>query len=301
MAIHIVYGKYKLSKVVSVEEIVSADYIAGEHIARFMHSHEDAWELAYCMENEIEIYMNSEWIRLKKGECLFIRPGSVHNIRVTDADARSFVVSFTSTNSELLLPLEYHVVTVNPKESKIFENMKAELETTFSRNTGNMHLYTFEPSEYSPLGAEQMIGCYLEQLIILLLRDVTKHGETVAKNGQIRNMAQDYLVDHINTYIAAHYHEHLSVEQIASRFHYSRTHLSTLYKEITGQRIVDVITDVRITCAKELLRRGEESIASIAERSGFSSPQYFTHKFTAIEGCSPSEYAKNHLHPEQTE
>lgn len=299
MAIHIVYGKYKLSKVVSVEEIVSADYIAGEHIARFMHSHKDAWELAYCMEKEMEIYMNSEWIPLKKGECLFIRPGSVHDIRVTDDGARSFVVSFTSNNSEFLVPLEYHVVTANPEENKIFENMKAELEATFSRNTGNMHLYTFEPSEYSPLGAEQMICCYLEQLIILLLRDVTKRGETVAKNGQIRNMVQDYLVDHINTYIATHYNEHISVEQIASQFHYSRTRLSTLYKEITGQSIGDVITDVRITCAKELLRRGDESIASIAEHSGFSSPQYFTHKFTAMEGCSPSAYAKKYLHHEQ--
>lgn len=299
MAIHIVYGKYKLSKVVSVEEIESADYIVGEHAARFMHSHEDAWELACCMEKEMEVYVNSEWVTLKRGECLFIRPGSVHDIRVMDDDARSLVVSFVPANSELLMPLEYHAVTANEEENAIVEKMRSELEATFSRSTGNLHLYTFGPSEYSPLGAEQMICCYLEQLIILLLRDVTKRGETVAKNGQIRNMVQDYLVDHINSYIKNHYREHLSVEQIAAQFHYSRTRLSTLYKEITGQSIGDVITDVRITCAKALLRRGEESIASIAEHSGFSSPQYFTHKFTAVEGCPPSEYAKKYLHNEE--
>lgn len=299
MATHIIYGKYKLSKVVSVLEIVSADYIEGEHTARFSHSHKDAWELVYCMENELEVYVNTEWIRLRKGECFFIRPGSVHDIKVTSPLSRSFIVSFTCSNSEFLVPLEYHVVRANEDESRIFHNMKGELEATFSKSTGNLHLYTFEPSDYSPLGAEQMICCYLEQLIILLLRDVTMRGETVAKNGQIRNMVQDYLVDHINTYITTHYTEHLSVSQIASQFHYSRTRLSTLYKEITGQSIGDVITDVRITSAKELLRRGDASITSVSEQSGFSSPQYFSHKFTAVVGCSPSEYARQFLKKEE--
>ena len=90
--------------------------------------------------------------------------------------------------------------------------------------------------------------------------------------------------------MASHYDEPLTVGYIASQFHYSRTRLSTLYKELTGIGINEMITDVRIKCAKELLMRGGLSIGDVAERCGFSSLQYFSHKFTEKIGMSPSQY-----------
>ena len=52
-----------------------------------------------------------------------------------------------------------------------------------------------------------------------------------------------------------------------------------------------MITYQRIKRAKILLLDQKLSVTQISEILGFSSPQYFSHKFTEQVGCPPSKYA----------
>ena len=54
--LQLAYTKYPLSRIVSVQEIVSADYVRGNKLSVWHHVHQEAWELCFCMRGEV-LYM----------------------------------------------------------------------------------------------------------------------------------------------------------------------------------------------------------------------------------------------------
>lgn len=292
------YEKYPLSRIVSVQEIVSADYVKGLHPSSSMHAHQEAWEVCVCMEGEILILRDRRQYTLRAGQILFIQPGMIHDIAIHQKTSAAIVVSFTCSNSEHLRPLQEAILEADKPQLSLFRNILEELRTAFERTTADLsrlHYIEFIPSENSPLGAEQMICCYLEQLIIFLLRSTTMSQGQVVPSGQFKEAIQAYLADQITIYIREHVTERLTVESIAAHFHYSRARLSTIYKSYTSFGINEMITYTKIKRAKELLSEQQLSVTQISEFLGFSSPQYFSHKFTKEVGIPPSRYVAQAL------
>lgn len=284
------YEKYHLSRIVTVQEIVSADYVKDYLPIAPRHNHTEAWELVVCLSGDASVLRNGIYVPLSASEIILIPPGMYHDIVVNKTGTAVFAVSFTCTNSEYLRPLQDSIQNGGEPLLKIFCQIIQEVEMTFSSGKENMRLCQFVPSADSPLGAEQMICCYLEQIIITLLRASTMNQGQIVRSGQLQEAIQTYLVEQISSYILDHIGERLTVEQIADHFHYSRARLSTIYKSITGTGINAAITDRRISIAKKLLSEQQKSITQISEELGFASPQYFSHKFTQVVGCPPSRY-----------
>lgn len=287
------FETYPLSHIVSVQAIVSADYVQGLFPAGSLHCHEAAWELCACLGEEILLIKEDKEILLRAGELAFVQPGCLHDISSLKKDAVAFVVSFTCSDSsgqylhlmqDTLLPTTEAVVP-------LLERIKEELLITFEQSVEPLHLNQFIPSPDSPLGAEQMICCYLELTILMLLRALTMDQGRLCPTGKLRGALQLYLVEQVTNYIQNHLNEKISVEQIAAYFHYSRSRLSTIYKGVTGFGIRERIIYERILRAKEMLGQGDKPIFQIAEELGFSSPHYFSRTFTETVGCSPREYA----------
>ena len=286
------YETYPLSHIVSVQAIVTADYVQGLFPAGSMHSHDSAWELCACLSGETVLIKENRQILLRAGELAFVQPGCQHDISSSHKESVAFVVSFTCSDSsgQYLHLMENTLLPANETVVPLLENIKSELLTTFEQNYEPMHLCHFVPSTDSPLGAEQMICCYLELTILMLLRNMTMDQGRLCPTGKLRGALQIYLVDQVTNYIQAHLHEKLSVEQIAAHFHYSRSRLSTIYKEITGFGIRERIIYERINRAKIMLAEGNKPVFQIAEELGFSAPHYFSRVFTEVVGCSPREY-----------
>lgn len=92
-------------------------------------------------------------------------------------------------------------------------------------------------------------------------------------------------------HIAEHYADPmLSVSGIAQAVHLSAVYLSTSFKEDTGLGLKRLLTDMRISMARDLLLRTNLSIADIAERVGCSNANYFSKLFRRETGCTPNEY-----------
>ena len=292
------YEKYRLSRIVSVQEIESADYVKGPHPSTQYHSHKDAWELCVCLDGETVVIRNYQEYLLQSGQILLIQPGHGHDISINNKDSAAFVVSFTCTNSEHLRPLLDSLILTDETQLELVRNMIVELEATFDPGVGtghSLHLFQFVPNYDSPLGAEQMICCYLEQMIITLLRSFTMNQGQIVRSRHFKEAIQTYLAEQISAYIEEHMGERLTVEGIAEHFRYSRARLSTIYKECTGFGINEMIAHKRINRAKTMLAEQEKSVAQISEELGFSSPQYFSHKFTEAVGIPPSKFAASSL------
>lgn len=95
-------------------------------------------------------------------------------------------------------------------------------------------------------------------------------------------------------YIARHYMNTLTLEEISKHVHLNASYLSIVFKKETGQNFSDYLTGYRIEMAKNMLRRGDMSIAAISEAVGYADSKYFSRIFTRLVGIKPSAYRTLH-------
>lgn len=86
----------------------------------------------------------------------------------------------------------------------------------------------------------------------------------------------------------------LTAEMIASQVGTSRVHLNRKLKELTNQTTREFIKNCRLKQAATLLSEKKQSIAEVAELTGFANPNNFSTAFKEQFGVSPSAY-KEHL------
>jgi AraC-like DNA-binding protein len=84
----------------------------------------------------------------------------------------------------------------------------------------------------------------------------------------------------------------LSVASLAETLLCSADYLSHLFRQTTGERLVDYIHERRMGRAADLLSLTELSCKEIAWASGFSNQSYFIRLFRERFGTSPVEYRK---------
>lgn len=92
-------------------------------------------------------------------------------------------------------------------------------------------------------------------------------------------------------YISQHYQDNtLCLNDIADNVNISPAHLSALFKKHRQQNISDVITDIRIEAACNLLKNTNLSLKEISSKVGYSNQYYFSSCFKKKTGKTPSSY-----------
>ncbi|WIM39655.1 helix-turn-helix domain-containing protein [Paenibacillus sp. PK4536] len=96
-------------------------------------------------------------------------------------------------------------------------------------------------------------------------------------------------------YIEQHYAEaHLSLQEICSHVLMSTSSFSQAFKQHTELTYVEYLTRVRMDKAKELLRLTEYKFYQIAEKVGYTDPNYFSSSFKKHTGTTPKQYREQH-------
>jgi two-component system response regulator YesN len=93
-------------------------------------------------------------------------------------------------------------------------------------------------------------------------------------------------------YLAEHYRENPSLEEVADRVGMSPTYLSAMFKKEVGIGFSDYLIQLRCEEAKRLIRTTQEPLAAVAEAVGYQDPKYFSRIFRKTVGIKPSEYRK---------
>lgn len=107
-----------------------------------------------------------------------------------------------------------------------------------------------------------------------------------------RNEGVDESYEQIVSYIKGNYtRSSLSLEEVAEELDYSVSYIYTILKR-NGTSFTKLLTNIRLTKAKELLKDPSNKIASIAASIGYDDPYYFSHCFKKCYGVSPLEYRK---------
>jgi AraC family transcriptional regulator of arabinose operon len=96
-------------------------------------------------------------------------------------------------------------------------------------------------------------------------------------------------------YISSRLNQSLSLNDIANHVSLSPSRLSHLFKQETGQSIMDTFTKMRLRYASSLLQYTPQSVEQIADHTGFSSVYYFSTAFKKYAGMSPTAFRTNFL------
>lgn len=123
--------------------------------------------------------------------------------------------------------------------------------------------------------------------LLLELKDLCKQQQ--AQGGE-SDRVSNHIVEQIQTYIAEHYAEKLTLTGIASQFYISPYYLSRLFKKSINLSLIEYINGVRIKAAQNLIEKTNESISDISEKTGFLTTAHFRRVFKDATGLSPQQY-----------
>ena len=254
-----------------------------------LHSH-DFFEFVYVVSGSILHTLNGKNRRLESGDYFFIDIGDEHcysakkygNANIINClflptfidGSLAGVKKFSNLMSNYLIKLGNAPLKSKPS-GVIYHDNDGYVGRIYEKM-----LFEFNAKQ---TGYEEIIRCYLIEIIILTVRKVL---ESSAENKEIR------ISDKIIAYIDKHYAENVTLEYLAEKYNYSESYLSRIFKDETGQSFVKYMQKVRIEQSCRLLANTDKSVYDIMCGVGYRDIKFFTKIFKESIGTTPAEFRK---------
>ena len=282
------YYTYHVKKALTVQNLVTievldfpSDYASGEEEHGF-------YEFVYTDSGAITCYAGEHVETLKQGELYFVPPHVPHHYRAASGKPVSVFILCFSSNSEILEVL-HGKSTLNRAMRGLIGEVVTESKRAFRQPFDSK----LELLESPAFGAQQLIENYLEQLLLLLVR------EKMQDNADIHIVMnsvelEDRLAGDIDNILRDNLYGTLTLDTVADATHYSKTYLNRVFRKFIGHSVMQYYTILKIKEAKKLLRDGR-SVSETSDLLCFDSPNYFTKVFRRITALTPTEYQRKVL------
>lgn len=103
-----------------------------------------------------------------------------------------------------------------------------------------------------------------------------------------------YLISKAKAYIAAHYMESPTLEEVAGELHITPSYFSTLFRQLSGVTFREYLRNERIAQAQRLISEGGCKLYEVAEKVGYQSTSHFNRAFKDVTGMTPTIWALHH-------
>lgn len=252
----------------------------------------DFWELVYVDRGEVTIWANENKYLLKTGEMAFHRPNEYHNVLpYCGKPADIIVIAFVCRDPQMSA-FEQRIILLGSEEKDCLARIVKEAEKTYVYFENDPPVVKLIRRDDAPTGAEQLIRCELEQMLIYMLRrneNIPLKVRILSSNSANHHAA---LTRRAEDYMRQHYREKLTLKDIAANLNVSISQLKLVFREQTGASVIGYLTDLRMKEAKRLIRENQYNFTQIADIVGYESIYYFSSRFKRITGMTPTEYAR---------
>lgn len=285
------YIKTPLKEELVIKKIVTIHYFEYAKNYVFEGEKHDFWEFLYVDKGEVEVMADNLGYKLSQGEMIFHKPNEFHNVWANGRVAPNLVVISFECKSQSIHYFDNKIINIGGSEKDLLANILREAGKAYSSPLDDPALKKLEKSPEQPLGCEQLIKIYLEQMLIHLIRKGKKLNVTSKPSLSVKNRSDMDLMLRIFDFLKENIYNSLAFDDVCRFSNLSRTNLKVLFKEKAGVGVMEYFRTLKLDESKTMIREGEYNFTEIAHRLGYSSIHYFSRHFKKTTGMTPSEYA----------
>lgn len=283
------YLKTTLKNVITVNKIVTVQDYELDGKFSFPGESHDFWEMVYVDKGKLLFTCDKGEVVVKEGEVIFFKPNEFHKSRSLDSSPNVLNISFECKSSAIKSLEDYHEKIDRTLVSFLISFLK-ECEATYEMPK-NLSLTKLVKKKNTLIGSEQLIRTYLEQFLILLLRSMTEKQQFMMFPS--KESMQHHLVAGVKAYVSERLTQNITVEGICKYFGYSKTYMSRIFHEQTGNTLGRYVNETKIHKAKELLRESSMNVSEVSEYLAYDNPQYFSRVFKKFCKINPTQFKKS--------
>ena len=143
-------------------------------------------------------------------------------------------------------------------------------------------------SELATIDSQQRLAPWLHDMLERIMDAIrSRHGQSPIR---LLSAAMDFMTAHCTSDITR--------DQVARAVHVSPSHFSRMMKHHLGRTYTDLLNQMRVNRACELLARTDMPLAAVALDSGFNDQSYFTKVFRRYSHLTPRQYRLKRQQPQ---
>jgi len=285
-----------------LDEKISANYQLKDTVSSYddfsYHSH-DKYEIYYFHGGDCRYLIGDNIYHLQQDDFIIMNGLTLH--RAYPEPGISYERSVIEFSSEWIKPILDNLNVpellspFNDQSNTLFRGIdKAELEEMkelikkIAKKNGSPLVGKENKIENRLKMGE--ITTLLVQLLFKIFEISKQHPAKISPIETEKNMHVKRIISWIDT----HFHNQITLDNMADNLFISKYYMSRIFKDVTGYTIMQYLMSCRIKRAKYLLEiYPNKSILEVALESGFEDASHFSRFFRKQMKITPSEYRNN--------
>jgi AraC-like DNA-binding protein len=234
---------------------------------------ETSFSIVLVTYGKVVYWIEDEKVIVEKGEMLLLPVGTrYYGKTIPTVFHEKYVVRFnTLANEEAKLPI---LAGRQRLKSKVgyYELILDLLKVTYTE--------WIEELPYAAIRGQAKVT----ELLALWSRELEQSASSLGAKANVERM---------KTYIAEHYREKITKEQLGACIRVTPNYAATLFSKMTGQTISEYVHSVRIRTAIYMLNESLLTVSEVAAYLGYNDVSYFHKLFKKTTGSTPAQFAHN--------
>ena len=269
--------------------LVSYQKLSEYESGSFMWHWHPEIEITYVQKGTMCYKVNHMVYHLKEGDIVFNNSGALHSGTMENQKDCAYIpVTFDSR-----LIYGFFQSTVNSKyvdpviQDSMLPAICIDQSEPWHKPFREYLLRIIDLDEKKPDFYELDITICLQSMWRLLLEHITYEPQASRENSLEYDRIKKIL-----SYIEENYQNKTTLNDIAGHIHLCESECTRLFKRHMNTTLFAFLQEYRIERSLEFLQ-DDQPVSAVADKAGFSDPNYYSKVFAKIKGCSPREY-RNH-------
>jgi AraC-like DNA-binding protein len=246
------------------------------HPTRIIDSH----ELIFVKQGVLEMWEDQQVFHLEAGQTLHLWPGRQHgSTQPMPVGLKFYWIHFETemraAKDDSRSGEEFAPAIKVPQVARIAEPERLE----------RLFRIFLEDQEAGVLHSHSA-----NLLLMLILTEVMQSAEERPANADDMNAVATWA----HTYIRMNFDRPITTKRIADALGYNADYLGRIYRQVYGVTLTEAIQRRRVHMACDYLLDSSLTIDQIAEKCGYSDPDYFRRVFRRYMQLTPGEYRKEY-------
>lgn len=269
--------------------LVSYQKLSEYESGSFMWHWHPEIEITYVQKGTMCYKVNHMVYHLKEGDIVFNNSGALHSGTMENQEDCAYIpVTFDPR-----LIYGFFQSTINSKyvdpviQDSMLPAICIDQSESWHKPFREYLLRIIALDEKKPDFYELDITICLQSMWRLLLEHITYEPQTSRENSLEYDRIKKIL-----SYIEENYQNKITLNDIAGHIHLCESECTRLFKRHMNTTLFAFLQEYRIERSLEFLQ-DDQPVSAVADKAGFSDPNYYSKVFAKIKGCSPREYRKH--------